>query len=212
MTQLTEQQKRAIYEEMKAQEAQEANRVAQERKDYKQMASNLVSDVFPTLMEMSLSMGAIKQKIVEDFKTVIDIKKELYDVDDEQNSHTLITADSKQRIRVGYTLNDGWDDTVNEGEQKVKNYIASLANTEETKNLVRMVLRLLSKDSKGNLNSKKVLELQQMAEESDNAEFKDGVEIISKSYKPNFSKIYIKAQYKDENNSWIDVPLGMTTA
>ena len=43
------------------------------------------------------------------------------------------------------------------------------------------MLRLLSKDKQGNLNASRVLQLERMADESDNDQFKEGVKIIKKA-------------------------------
>lgn len=121
------------------------------------------------------------------------------------------TSDGKLRIVLGYNVTDDYDDTVNEGIKKVHDYISSLARDEETQTLVNAVLRLLAKDGKtGTLKASRVLQLRKMAEDSRNAEFIDGVQIIEAAYRPAISKQYVKAQFKDDLNAWQNVHLGMT--
>ena len=98
------------------------------------------------------------------------------------------------------------------GIAKVKEYISSLARDEQSKILVETVLKLLSKDSKGTLKASRVLQLQQMAEKSGNADFIEGVRIIRDAYRPIESKSYVRAEYKSDSGAWVSVPLGMTEA
>lgn len=107
---------------------------------------------------------------------------------------------------------DNYDDTVDAGIAKVKEYISSLARDEQSKILVETVLKLLSKDSKGTLKASRVLQLQQMAEKSGNADFIEGVRIIRDAYRPIESKSYVRAEYKSDSGAWVSVPLGMTEA
>ncbi len=60
-------------------------------------------------------------------------------------------------------------------------------------------MRLLQRNGKGDLDSKKVLELKQIADKDyPGTDFQKGVEIIQEEYKPKLSKWFIEAYYKDE--------------
>ena len=43
-------------------------------------------------------------------------------------------------------------------------------------------------------------------------DLKKGVTIIKEAYRPERTKNFIRAQKKNEQGKWIDVPLGMTEA
>jgi hypothetical protein len=116
------------------------------------------------------------------------------------------------RITLGNYETDNYDDTVNVGIEKVKECLKSLAKDSESSLLVEGVLKLLSRDQKGNLKASRVLQLRKMAEQSGNEKFIDGVRIIEDAYSPAVSKTFVKAEYKNEQNEWVAVPLGMTEA
>ena len=78
--------------------------------------------------------------------------------------------------------------------------------------LVDMVLKLLSKDQKGNLNASRVLQLRQMADQIKDPRFLEGVEIIMNSYAPIPSKQFVRAFVKDDKNMWQAIPLSLTDA
>ena len=75
-----------------------------------------------------------------------------------------------------------------------------------------MVLKLLSKDQKGNLKASRVLQLRQIAEQINNDRFTEGVEIIMNSYAPIASKQFIRAFIKGEDGEWLPIPLSITDA
>ena len=204
----------AEYQEMKKALAEKAKqeRIIQQRETYKDMVSDMVDELFPTLEEVSTSLAEAKTKVYDSFNAAIALKKELYDVAEEQNSHSFTNSDSTRRIIVGYNVTDSYDDTVNEGIAKIKEYLTSLAHSEETEKLVEAILQLLSKDKKGNIKPSKVITLSNLADKSDSDIFKDGVRIIKEAYRPQFSKQYVRAEYKKEGGSWVNVPLGMTEA
>lgn len=195
---------------LQKQEAEKKARIEKEKADYKKTVAELVEELFPRVQQVSKNIGGLKKEVYDTFMTVIDIKKELYNVKDGQNWHTFINEDMTKRITIGRNVAVGYDDTVNEGIQKVKDFITSLAGDDEkTQMLVNTVLRLLSKDKKGNLKPEKVLELEKLAEDYNNEEFSEGVKIIRDAYKPQYTKQFVKAEYKDERGEWQNVPMNI---
>jgi hypothetical protein len=127
-----------------------------------------------------------------------------------QRSHTFTNSRGDRRITLGTHTIDGYRDTVEDGIAMVQEYIQSLAQDENSRALVKAVLRLLSRDQAGNLKASRVLQLRRMAEESGNERFIEGVKIIEESYQPALTKQYIRAEYKDEKGQWRIVPLSVT--
>lgn len=205
----TERKEFEAYKQQK-EEAEKKARIEKEKADYKKTVSELVEELFPRVQQVSKNIGGLKKEVYDTFMTVIDIKKELYNVKEGQNWHTFINEDMSKRITIGRNVTVGYDDTVNEGIQKVKEFITSLAGEDEkTQMLVSTVLRLLSKDKKGNLKPEKVLELEKLAEDYNNEEFSEGVKIIRDAYKPQYTKQFVKAEYKDERGEWKVVPMNI---
>ena len=75
------------------------------------------------------------------------------------------------------------------------------------------IYRLLQRNGKGDLDSKKVLELRQIADRDyPDTDFQKGVEIIQNAYKPKLSKWFIEAWEVDGVGIERHLPLSMTSA
>ena len=197
----------------KYKEAKEKDRLKKENRDaYKQLVDEAVREVFPTLQEVSKSLARSKQAVYDRFADALKLKEEIFNTKADQKSNTFSSADGLYRITLGNHQTDDYDDTVNEGIAKVKKVISSFANDDNSRLLVEAVMKLLSRDAKGNLKASRVMQLRKLAAESGNAELRDGVEIIEKAYRPQISKTFVRAEYKDEYGKWVSVPLGMTEA
>ena len=149
--------------------------------------------------------------MLDNFRAILDLKGNIFKTSrDNQKSHTFTNSDGNKRITLGVYVTDGYRDTVEDGIAIVKEYIESLAKDEKTKSLVSMVLRLLSRDTKGTLKASRIVQLRKVAEETGDNRFLEGVRIIEESYQPEVSKQFIRAEEKDYNGMWRTIPLGMT--
>lgn len=205
----------AEFEAFKA--AQAAKRAKDERKQnldtFNAMIDEQIACTIPELKDISEQLSTVKKTVFENFRALLDMKKDIMKMTkDGQRSHTFTTSDGQSRIELGFYQIDNYKDTVNDGIALVKDYITSLAETDETKALVDMVLKLLSKDQKGNLKASRVLQLRQIAEQINNDRFTEGVEIIMNSYAPIASKQFIRAFIKGEDGEWLPIPLSITDA
>lgn len=200
-----------------AKEALEAEKAKEKQKEndkqaYKELVSNKVDELFPTLEKISTRLGEAKKQVYEEFSTALSMKRELYKVKESQNSHAFMNAKGNRRITLGNNTIDNYDDTVDAGISIVKEYISSLAKDDNSRILVDTVMRLLAKDQKGTLKPSRVMQLRQMADKSGDSRFIEGVRTIEAAYKPITSKTYVRAEVKDENGTWRSIPLGMTEA
>ncbi len=171
-----------------------------------------MNDLFPALVQASKELAVLKGRVYAAFEVAKQMKAELYGVKPDQRSHSFCDEVSGQRITLGQHVTDAYDDTVDAGIEKVKQFIASLAKDSDSQMLVDAIMKLLSRDQQGNLKASRVMQLRKMAEQSGNAEFLDGVRIIEDAYRPAVSKKYVTAEYKNELGAWVNVPLGMTEA
>ena len=190
----------------------EAEKKAQDRESYKQLVDESIEMCFPSLKGIADQLRIGKKLCYDTFAQVVEMKADVYGVNDGQKSHSFTHRNGKMRITLGNYETDNYDDTVNAGIGKVKEYLKSLAKDNDSSLLVGGVLKLLSRDQKGNLKASRVLQLRKMAEQSGNEQFIDGVKIIEDAYRPAVSKTFVKAEYKNEQNEWVAVPLGMTEA
>ena len=213
LVEMTPEQKAEFENFKREKEAKErAENQKIQRENYKDLVNDTVNESFDQLMSISSMLQIKKKTILDSFKTAIDMKLELFDVKDGQLSHTFSNKESNKRITIGYYTVDSYDDTVSEGIAIVKEVVSSLANSVESQALVNTILNLLSKDQKGNLKPSRVLQLKKLAEEIENKRLREGIAIIVEAYKPTISKVFVKAEYKNEQNAWVNIPLGITEA
>ncbi len=205
-------EEQARFAKFKAEEDRQAaqKRAKQDRELYKQMVDDEVNNSLPILQELSADIKTVKQTVLDNFKSVLAMKAELFKTRTEQRTHTFTNSEGDKRIILGQYTTDGYRDTVEDGIAIVKEYISSLAADEKTQALVNMVFRLLSRDQKGTLKASRIVQLRKIADEIGNDRFLEGVRIIEESYQPEISKQFIRAEVKDENDQWRPISLGMT--
>ena len=155
-----------------------------ERDRYKELSDETVKELFPFLQEISNSLTLAKKKVFGSFDTLLEMKAELFGIKTDQQTHTFTTADGKISIRIGHRVVDNYDDTLEEGVAKVKEYMQSLAKDSESSALVDTVMKLLSKDKKGNLKASRVIELEQIALRTQNDTLREGIKIIKQASRP----------------------------
>ena len=209
---MTEEERRE-YEEFRAMKAKKAaeEKNRQMREQYLSMVDEQIDASIEELERLSGQISATKSRVMDNFKAVLELKREVIQTRDfdAQRSHTFTNSEGTKRITIGvYTL-DGYADTAEDGIQKVKDYITSLARDENSQMLVSAVLKLLSKNQQGMLKASRVIQLRKMAEQSGSEEFMEGVRIIEESYRPVPSKTFIRADIKGDNGEWKPISLGM---
>jgi hypothetical protein len=209
---LTPEQKTQLMNELKEQEKKDKDRIKNERATYKTMVDNEIRILYPLLQECTKALSAAKEYVFDSLSSLIKMKAELYDREEDQYSHSFSTSDGLITIEIGRNINDGWDDTVNTGIAKVKDFLETLAKDENSKNLVNTILRLLSKDAKGNLKSSRVLQLKKLSEDIGDEVFIDAIKIIQDAYRPTPSKEFVRCIYKDAKGAKIILPLSITEA
>lgn len=206
---------RAEWEAFKAEKAKKeaAELRKQQRETYQELVNDELAAAIPELRALSEQIKTTKDTLFSNFRTVLDMKADVVGFkEDGQYSHTFTNTDSSLRLTLGVNTVDGWTDMAETGIGMVRRYLESLATDDKSKALVNAVMRLLSKDRQGNLNASKVLQLQKMAEESEDDQFIEAVKIIRESYQPTETRRYIRAQYRDEStgNAWRNIPLSIT--
>lgn len=203
------------FEEFKAAQAVKnaKEQAKRDREAYRDLVDETIERAIPSLECLSQGIKETKQSILNEFRSVIDMKADVLKLKkDGQRSDTFTNSAGDKRIKVGVYVTDGYRDTVEDGIAIVKEYIEGLASDAKTQSLVKMVLRLLARDAKGTLKASRVVQLRKIAEESGNERFMEGVQIIEESYQPAISKQFIRAEVKNENGAWVCIPLGMTEA
>ncbi len=205
---LTDEEKKQIYKEIKEEEEKKQKEVEEERENYKNLIELAVKGDIEKLKELSKSIAMIKKDIFNNFESIIGIKRELFDVRETQRTHTFSIEDSG--ITLGYRMIDNFDDTVHAGVEKIKNWVYGLAEGNKRNEMQSVIDILLKKDKNGNLKASRVLELKQLAERVNDEGFTDGVRIIEKAYKPIKSSYFIEAYEKDKTGKKMNIPLSIS--
>ena len=146
---------------------------------------------------------------------VISLKNELYSglkwLREDRFTNSFTNQEGTKRVTIGYHTNDNYLDTYTEGVKMVEEYIASLATDENSMRLADMVRMLLRERGKsGQLKAQNVLRLQQMANESQNEIFIEGIRVIMDAYCPIKTKRFIKVEKKGDDNAWVTIPTSIT--
>lgn len=210
LSKLSKEEKEKLFADLKADKQAEEQRKELDREAYKQLKDETIRTVFEGLKKLSGTMIMAKEGTFKVFEQIITMKDDLFNCKSNRQSDTFTTEDGSISIKLGNRMYEGWDDTVEVGVEKVKRYLKTLAKDEESGNLVDTVMRLLSKDRKGNLKANKVLELEQLALKSKNDEFMEAIQIIRAAYRPVPSCQFIEVRYKDDKGNEISLPLSMS--
>lgn len=207
---LTKAQRLELKAQLEAEERAEEANLQRERQSYNAMRDEFVTRTFQSLKQLSGCMQEQKRIIFEESAELDTMQQRLFNVKMDRKSRTLTHSDGHISIKVGNRLNDGWDDSVEIGIEKVREYLATLATDEKSARLVNAITSLLAKDQKGTLKANKVLELEKMANESKDDTFLEGLRIIKEAYRPVPTCQFVEVKYKDENDVERSLPLSMS--
>lgn len=210
LTKMSAEDKAKLYAQLETEKKEIASKKEADKEAYKSLKDETILKSFEGLKAISEAMLIVKEQIFSNFQSVIDIKNDLFAVKSDRQSDTFTTDDGKISIKIGNRIYEGWDDTVEIGIEKVKAYLKTLAKDEESGMLVETVMKLISKDRKGNLKASRVLELQQLAQRSGNPSLVEAIEIIREAYRPVPSVQFIEVKYKDAEGKELSLPLSMS--
>lgn len=183
------------------------------RDTYAQLVDDEIDAATDMLTQLSTDMATIKETVMSNFRSVIDMKTETLGLSKPQGqyTHTFTNSDSTRRITIGNYTIDSYRDTVEDGIKLVTTYIQSLARDQDSQALVKAVMQLLSRNSKGQIKASRVLQLRKIAEEVGDPQFIRGVQIIQDSYQPEISRSFVRLEVKDPSTqSWTIVPLNIS--
>ncbi len=209
VSKLTPAERAALKAQLEAEERADSQKRQESIDAYKQMVDEFCADTFERMKKISDVMRAEKERVFAAAELLIEQKEALFKTKQDRHSNQFTTADSKVTVALGYRTNDGWDDTVDMGISKVKEYLQSLTSTKEGAEAVDIILKLLAKDKKGNLKASSMIQLEQHAAKSGNPLFIEGVQIIRDAYRPVDTCQFISVSYKDENGVKHSLPLSL---
>ena len=122
---LTPEQIAQFEKEIEARKQAEKEQKAKEREAYKELVDKTVEENAELLQSLSATMLRVKQQVFDNFKAVVDLKNEYFKTKSDRQSDTFTNTKGTIRIKLGNRLNEGWDDTVDNGIDMVKEYLRS---------------------------------------------------------------------------------------
>lgn len=208
----------ALLEQARADKAKREaeEKHAQEVKTYKDLVDEAVNDTVPEAEDVSRMLEQRKAGIFERFHSIIAMKEDLYKgsksmAKEGRFTDSFTNKSGTARVTLGFNTNDAYDDTYTAGVDKVKEYIQSLASDDKSRQLAEMVNTLLMERSKaGQLKAQNVLRLENMANESGDPTFIEGMKIIRDAYRPERTKQFVKVEVKDASGKFQTISLNMT--
>ncbi|MCC2590330.1 DUF3164 family protein [Chryseobacterium sp. MFBS3-17] len=210
ITKLSAEERKALLAQARELEKKEKEQRSADLAALEAIAAEVVPASFSKLKESSEAMAAAKAQIFTDFMEYLKLKIETIGIKSNQQSHTVTFGNHS--IKLGYRITDGYKDDAGYGLAMVHKFLATLAKDDNSKKLLATIYRLLQKNSKGDLDSKKVLELRQIADKHyPETDFAKGMEIIQANYSPKLSKWFIEAYYTDGTGIEKSLPLSITS-
>ena len=209
ISKMTAAQRAELKAQLEAEERAEKQKREESIAAYKSSVDEFCRSKFNRLQALSEEMRRLKEEVFGDAETLIALKDELFRTKSDRHSNQFTTSDGKITVALGYRTNDGWDDTVNVGVDKVKTFIKSLAKDEDSAALTEMVMNLLAKDRKGNLKASRVLQLREIARKSGYPQLIEATDIIQNAYRPVDTCQFISVSYKDDKGLTQTLPLPM---
>lgn len=209
ITKMTAAQRAELKAQLEAEERAEKQKRENDIAAYKNSVDEFCRSKFARFRELSEQMRKMKEETFADAERLIELKDDLYQTKSDRHSDQFTTSDGRITIALGNRTNDGWDDTVDVGIQKVKEFIRSMAKDEDSASLAEMVMSLLARDKKGNLKAGRVLKLREIANKSGRQPLIEAVDIIQAAYQPVDTCQFISVSYKDDKGIKQTLPLSL---
>lgn len=198
---------RAYKEKQAAAEALKA-----QKETYSKMVDEQLEKSIEVLLDLSNMIEGAKKLVYDNFSAIIEMKRDMLHLTkkDGQYTHTFTDSSSMRRITLGNRTVDAYNDTAEDGIAIVREFLGSLGKDEESRALVDAILDLLSRGKNGQLQPSRVLQLRNLADEIGNERLREGVDIISTAYQPVVSRSFIRAEFKNGEGEWEDIPLSIS--
>lgn len=209
MVEITEEQL-AEFQRLKEQEQARAEeqRAKNEREDFRRISEETVSEVFGELKAANEALKRAKMRVLSAFSSLLELKVSLIG-GKEQGQHAFRNEQANQRITIGKYKKVSYDATADAGISLIEEALASMADGEKSQKLVRIILDLLSRDGRGQLQAENVIQLDKYIEMVADPRFARGVTIIKEAFLSEWTRVFIRAEEKDENGKWVNIPLSM---
>ena len=194
ITQLTEEQKKALREQLKEEEQKEIQEKVQNKQILKKLENDFVLENIDFFID---KRGILEDKIHILFTNIdplIDLRAKTYgNQKREQDSHTFTLDDGSASIKIGWNVRPVFNGTEAEGIVKIQQFISSLAgDSENEKTLMEIINLALKRDAQGDYNPKKIRDLDALRSKVNSSLFNEGMDIINEALKDVRTSRYVR--------------------
>ncbi|MCH4831608.1 hypothetical protein E5F92_002435 [Flavobacterium columnare] len=126
---MTPEERKRLLDEARELDRQEKETKAENIKALKELSEDFVKKHIDHLVEKHQSVEKIISQLFNEYCLIQELKAETYgNKVNQQDSHTSTLVDGSASITIGYNVSIGFDGTENEGVEKIREFINSLAS------------------------------------------------------------------------------------
>lgn len=190
---LSAKERKALLEGLSAADKAEKQKRANDIETLKTLQDEFCNGWLPELIKFSEEQSNIVDAVFADTAPLISLKSELYEVSDDQGSHTFTARNGSGSITTGYNMVIGFDGTSDIGVQKIQKYLSSLSTDDVNRVKIEQILDVLMKrNKKGQLNPTRIVDLSNLKSKINDDDFSDGVDTV------------VAAQFKTRTSSYVE--------
>lgn len=177
---LSPEQRKQLREEAAAEEKERKAKAAESITTYKELSALFVNNNVDIFVHRQNAIEQDIHKLFTDYQSILELKAMAYgDKAKDQDTHTSTLPDGSASITIGNNVSIGFDGTEGVGIQGIKDYITTLADSDEnTVKLTKMVNVLLKPNKLGTLNPSNIIQLNSLRGDLNSKQFNDNLDII----------------------------------
>ena len=194
ITKLTPEQKANLKAELESENRAIKTKRKEDLKTFKQLSGEFVTRHIDNMVSHRSSTDNLIKHLFQDYTSILAIKEEVYgEKASKQDSHTSTLEDGTASITIGYNVSIGFDGTESAGVEKIKGFLTSLSNDEpNVMKLTKAVNTLLKPSAKTQmLKPASIIQLSQLREEFNDAQFDEGLDIIINAQQRRQSSMFV---------------------
>lgn len=204
--------KEQVISEVRDDDAKKRKQIREERKLWREMASEVVNSLVPKFQALNNAIMLLKMEAFESASALVAMRRELYNVKPTQSSFKFTNTEKTFSYTIGYYKKIKYDDSVEFAVKMVDDYINSLADSDNSEKLSKMLAIMLKRDDNDNLNPDRVAQLIEHIKDNDISELFDAVDVFIDSMRSQRSAWFVEAKTRNKANAWVPVPLNITSA
>lgn len=206
---LTEEQQEELQKQLDAKKTERERKRRQELASYNELVDSTVADIFKASSVINKKMSSLKTFAYKQANALIQLKNELFSVEEQSNEITLRNGDNTLMVKLGTNEVDKFQDTYTAGVQKIDNWLDDNAKDGDP-SIVKLLKVFIGDNKRGKLKLQQVVKVGKLAEEIESPELIEASKIIRDSHFTAKSSSYMRVYYKDGHDVWQPLALNFT--